>query len=235
MDNKWPRLSRGSLIHRAEEFLTRYILSGEVAPGDYLPTESVLCRKLGIGRSTLRETVGILESKGLVERRHGVGVRVIDRSQQAASGMLQLMIRRRRAPGRDLLEMRRLYEVQAAAWAAERADRGDLLAIESALDAMRAAQTRPTQYAEADLQFHMAVAKAAHNAVLALIVETLRALLRNAILASLKADYRPARSLKFHERVFEAVREHGPAKASRAMSDHLDETEAMLRRVAKNR
>ena len=217
-----------SLVERAGEFLTQYILSGEVAPGDYLPPEHVLCEKLGIARTTLRETLGILESKGLVERRHGVGVRVIDQSQQAASEMLQLMLKRQQPSSRDLVEMRRVYETQGAAWAAERATPEDLAAIQSALAEMRSAHDTVERYAQADLDFHMAVTRAAHNTVLRLIVETIRLLLLDTIIISLKASFRPEETLQYHERVFEAIQTRNPSEASQAMSELLVDTEAMI-------
>ncbi|MEW6355715.1 MAG: FadR/GntR family transcriptional regulator [Planctomycetota bacterium] len=230
MNKTWIHLKNGDLVRRAEEFLIQYILSGEVRPGEYLPPEQTLCAKLGIGRSTLREAVSILQSKGLVERRHGIGVRVIDRSQEAASNMLQLMLKRASASARDLLEMRRLYEVQAAAWAAQRATAEEISAIAAALDRMRAAQSAE-EYAEADLAFHVAIARATHNTALALFVETIRTLLADAILANLRTSFRPGPTLQFHERVFQAITARNAGQASQAMTEHLDDTERMIRQA----
>ena len=231
MESGWAVLKDKPLLQRAEEFLTQYVLSGEVAPGEYLPSEQVLCERLGIGRSTLREALSIMEAKGLVERRHGVGVRVTDRSYQAAASMLDLMLRRNRASQQDLLEMRRLFEGQAAAWAAERATQERVEAIRDALETMRSTQTDLREYARADLNFHLAVAKATSNSVLILMVETIRVLLLDVIVTSLRADYRPEVTLRFHEQVLQAVSEHDPVKAARAMAAHLEDADAMIRRA----
>jgi len=231
MKKKWTQLKNGDLAQQAEEVLTQHIVSGELSPGSYLPPEQELCQKLGIGRSTLREAVSVLQSKGLVERRHGVGVRVIDQSQQAASQMLQLMLRRQRASDGDLLEMRRLYESQAAAWAAERATATDLKTIRATLDGMHAAKDTPEEYARMDLDFHRAVAASTHNEVLRLFVETIRTLLHDAILANLKTDFRPDRTLQYHEQVFDAIQRKDADEASRAMAQHLDDAEEMMDRT----
>ncbi|NOZ22097.1 MAG: FadR family transcriptional regulator [Planctomycetes bacterium] len=164
-----------------------------------------------------------------MERRHGVGVRVIDRSQEAASDMLQLLLKRASTSARDLLEMRRLYEVQAAAWAAAREDDDDLAEIRAALDGMHAAKESPEDYAQKDLEFHLAVARATHNTVLTLFVETIRRLLADAILSNLKAGYRPDKTLQYHERVFDAIRRKNADDARQAMAEHLDDTEQMIR------
>lgn len=230
-DEGWPLLKEGSLVARAEGFLTRYILSGEVQPGNYLPAEHVLCERLGIGRSTLRETMSVLESKGLLERKHGVGVRVIDGSQQAASEILQLMMTRHKTPLAQLLEVRRLYEVQAAAWAAERSVPRDVVRIGRAIERMRAAARSLAAYADADFDFHMAVVTATQNHVLALLLGAIRELLRDAISESLQADFRPERTLAYHEQILTAITHREPEEASRAMTEHLLDTEAMVRRV----
>jgi len=231
MEKGWTVLKDKPLLQRAEEFLTQYILSGEIAPGEYLPSEQVLCERLGIGRSTLREALSIMEAKGLVERRHGVGVRVTDRSYQATASMLDLMLRRDPASQRDLLEMRRLFEQQAAAWAAQRATQEQVEAIRTALEAMRSAQSDLRQYAEADLSFHLAVARATSNSVLVLMVETIRGLLLDVIVTSLQADFRPDVTLRFHEQILQAVSAHDSVGAARAMAAHLEDADEMIRRI----
>lgn len=221
-----------SLTDRTVEALTDYILREGLQPGALLPTEQELCDKLGIGRSTLREAVKVLESRGLVDRQQGVGARVIDGSQLAATQMLQLLFRRRQASAEDLLEVRKLYEIRAAALAAERATSHDLRSIREALDAMRATQASIEEYVEGDLGFHLAIARATHNGVLTLIVETVRPLLRDEIAATLKVDPRPEPRHHYHEKIYTAIEEGDAARAAEAMEQHLRATEEMLRQHA---
>jgi GntR family transcriptional regulator, transcriptional repressor for pyruvate dehydrogenase complex len=218
-----------SLITRAEEYLTEYILGGEVAPGDYLPPEQALSQKLGIGRNTLREAISILQSKGLVERQHGLGLRVIDRSQEAASEMLALLMQRHGAAADDLLEVRRYYEVPAAACAAARATPEDVAAIREALEAMHAPGVTMEQGVDADLAFHLAVARATHNVVLLAIVETIRSLLRDAILFSMKAGFDAEGLHNRHVAIMEAIERRDAERARQAMVVHLGFTERSLR------
>jgi len=221
-------LKAPSLTDRTVEALTDYILREGLQPGALLPTEQELCDKLGIGRSTLREAVKVLESRGLVDRQQGVGARVVDGSQLAASQMLQLLFRRRKASAKELLEVRKLYEIQAAALAAERATSHDLRSIREALDAMRATGTSIEEYVEGDLAFHVAIARATRNSVLALIVETVRPLLRDEIVATLKVDPRPELRHRYHEKIYTAIERGDAAQAAHAMEQHLRATEEML-------
>lgn len=221
-------LKNPSLSSRTVEALTDYIIK-ELRPGELCPTEQALCDRLKIGRSTLREALKVLESRGLIERQQGVGVRVVDGSRQAAVEMLHLLFRRGEASAGDLLEVRKLYEVQAAALAAERATPADLRTIQSALESMRSPQTTHNEYVEGDFQFHFAIARATHNRVLALIVETIRPLLRNEILSTLQIDPRPELRHRYHERIYDAIARKDGRQAAAAMDEHLCATEEMLR------
>lgn len=62
------------LYDRAIDALNELVASGRYQPGDRLPPESELAENLGISRSTLREAVGYLECRGVIYRRHGVGI-----------------------------------------------------------------------------------------------------------------------------------------------------------------
>jgi len=228
VSRSWPDLSQESLAARCEAALTEILLSGQVAPGDYLPPEQELCARFGVGRSTLREAVGTLVAKGLLEKRHGVGIRVVERSTQAAGSMLALLLQRGQVTAAELLEARRMYEVQAARWAAERADDPSRQAIAAALARMSAAGQDREAFADADLAFHLAVATASGNRVLALMVEAIRAPLRDAILASLQDAFEPQTTMAYHAAILDAITAGDGPAAGDAMATHLDDTARKL-------
>jgi len=232
-DPKWTSLKSGALVQQAAEHLTERIVNGELSPGDYLPPEQELCQMLGIGRSTLREAMGILESKGLLERQRGVGVRIIDGILQAASSTLQLVMKWRRISlsSEDLYDVRRLYEIQAAAWAAERATQEEIAALGAACDKLRAAREDIAAFVEADMEFHLALARATHNSAVLLLMETVIGFLKETAVSTLNACFEAPRRIELRQRVFEVIKERNPAKASKAMAAYLDETEAMARRA----
>jgi len=221
-------------VQQAEDRLRRYLLEGSLRPGSCLPPETKLCAQLGVGRSTLREAVRVLETQGFVRRRHGVGVEVIDRCDEAAGEMLALLIERDGAKRDHLIEIRRIVEVQAAAWAANRATREDRAEMRDALDEMSAA-TSPESFALGDLRFHLAIARASHNSVLQAMFSAVRQLLYDEIEASLKTDFRPFMSHEYHSAILDAIDAYDPQGASDAMIDHLKDAERMLRRKAAGR
>jgi DNA-binding FadR family transcriptional regulator len=162
------------------------LLSGNIEPNSYLPSEAELCGKLGVGRTTLREAVKALESGGFVTHRHGKGRQVVDESHRATSDILQLLLKRKNASLRELLEARRIVETQAVALAADRATPRQLEALKSSLTALQSHGTSTKKDIKADLHFHLAIASATGNVLISLIFETIRPFLERTIISCLR-------------------------------------------------
>jgi GntR family transcriptional repressor for pyruvate dehydrogenase complex len=228
---KLRSLKTPSLIDKTLEILTNLIISGEFQQGHYLPTESELCESLGVGRSTLREAVKILESKGLVKRRHGKGIEVVDESKKAASDLLQLLIRRHEVSIKDLLEVRKLIEQKAAALAAARATNQNLDYLQRELQILRSRKRPMDEYLQADLNFHMAIAEATENTVLILITETIRPFIHQTIVECMRVAGNLEWTKPYHGRIYEAIKAKNPQMSAQAMLEHLEGTEELLSRA----
>ena len=218
--NQLDSIKSTSLINRAVETLTDFILRGRLEVGSYLPPEQELCRQLGVGRSTLREALKVLESQGLVKKMHGKGVQVVDESRQAASELFKLLVRRTEAPIDDIIEVRGIYEMESAYLAAQRAEPEDIAEMEKALQLMLSEDTTLEEYVHADLGLHLAIAKATHNQVLVFVMETISPLLIDSIYSTLCADPRPELNWKCHQKLVKAIRNRDPEAAARAMREH---------------
>jgi len=228
----YPSLAGGSRTQQAVAVLTDLITSGQIASGEFLPPEIELCRRLGVSRATVREALRTLETRGLVQSRHGVGVQVSDETAGAVAEAIGLLLRRRGAGPRDMLEVRLMLECQSAALAAERATDGDLAALEAAIEAMHAADMTTAERVDADLDFHIKLAEAAKNEVLAALVHALRGLLRETIAATFEVDSGVDVRIDAHGRVLDAVRAHDGSAAAEAMRVHLLATEELVYRIA---
>jgi GntR family transcriptional repressor for pyruvate dehydrogenase complex len=218
-----------SLIEKTEAVLIEYLLSGNVEPNSYLPSELELCSRLGVGRTTLREAVKALESKGFVKRRHGKGMQVVDESHQAAADILQLLLKRKKASVRELLEVRRIVETQAAALAAERATPEQLGDLRKSLAALQSHGSSTKEDIKADLNFHLAVASATDNVLIRLIFETIRPFLEKTIISCLRVAPKNELTREYHKKMLAAIESRDPRKASAAVLEHLKGTEEMLR------
>lgn len=208
--------------------LMEMIISQRLAPGDFLPSEAVLCQRFDMSRSTVRLALRTLETRGLVETRHGVGVRVTDRTRQAVTDSIELMLLREEATPQDMLEVRLALEGQAASLAAQRATDDDIQALIETIEVMRHPARTIDQIVEADLTFHLRVAETSRNNVLVALVHAIRGLLRDTIASTYLVSDRTEERLRDHSHILEAIASHDVVVAEAAMRDHLHQTERLI-------
>lgn len=152
------------------EALGAEIVGGRYRPGDLLPREAELTETYGVSRTSVREAMKVLAAKGLVEIRQKIGTRVRDPHLWSVfdSDILRWYAVQGKGDEimRDLIELRQILEPAAARLAAGRATMTDLRRIELAhLDMVEHAHDNE-RYAHSDVEFHMAVYGASHNALL---------------------------------------------------------------------
>lgn len=162
---------RTGLIDATVAQLRARITSGDWPVGSRIPPEPALVELLGVGRNTVREAVQSLVHAGLVERRQGSGTYVLSASELAVSMGRQIADARQR----DVIEVRRSLEVEAARLAARRRTAGDVATITHLRDQRAEAYASGAldRMVAADLALHRAIARAARNPVLLSMYENL--------------------------------------------------------------
>lgn len=204
----------------------RLIRTQRLKPGDRLPGEIDLARACGVSRPTIREAMIALEIAGEVEIRSGSGAYVRD-----ASARLSLLLDSGPGPF-ELLRARLLIEGETAAEAAISAQPHDLERIDASLVAMRRAVERGQNTQPADREFHVAIAEAANNFVLAGIVDGLWAGIFSPIFHTLSQrtglHQHQSMTLADHEAVFAAIKKRNASSAREFMRTHLLHVEAIL-------
>jgi GntR family transcriptional regulator, transcriptional repressor for pyruvate dehydrogenase complex len=148
--------------------LREAILSGRIRPGERLPGERQLCERFGVGRPTLREALRSLEATGLIEVRPGKGggSYAATPSEATLGDALAALVNLRGASPEDLAEFRVDFEGENAAWAARRADAGEVAALEAIVAEAEAVGARPgsgRRLARIDVRWHEALARATGN------------------------------------------------------------------------
>lgn len=225
------RSTRPKLSEEVAELLLREIRDRGLTRGARIPSERELTVRLGVGRSTIREVVHGLAILGALETRHGQGTFVLD--PDAGLGVrtrIGAALARARTP--DLFEARRLVEVHAARLAAERRTEGDLSDLIEILDEHAQAIEDRVPTTEHGVHFHVRLAWAAQNEMLARTVECVGELLsrHGPVLESL-AGFREW-DLQEHRAVLTPVRDGEPGPAAERMSEHLDAVVAWHERLA---
>lgn len=218
-----------SLHERIVNDLGLAIVSGRYAPGDVLPhVDDLRATYGGAGRSTIREAVRVLSGKGLVFSRQRVGTMVAPRSEWNAldASVLGWSVAARGAADvwSDLMAVRRILEPEVAAEAAATATPADLARIRDAYDRM-AATYPDVASVQPDLDFHHAIALAAHNDLLSHLVLMLMSPLRVAFEHTIELSPAPEISLARHRAILTAIEAGDPEGARAASVVHLASTE----------
>lgn len=202
------------------------IVSGELHPGDLLPTEADLSQQLGISRPSLREGLRALALKGLVEGRTRRGTTVNDRRQWNVldEDVLRWLSVAPPDPAffMDLLDVRMIVEPAAARLAASRATPEQILAIETAYRGMVAATPHDMETCcRHDLALHELIINATGNQMLVRFAAAIRTALLACVRLASNARESYENSLAEHQAVAVAIRRRNPAEAEQAMRNLL--------------
>lgn len=232
-------LYRPVSTHRLHEGVVQQIvaqiLSGTLAPGDSLPSEPTLAQQFGVSRTVIREAVRILAGKGLVAVKHGSGIQVQPSEQWNHLDPLLLFEQIRLGYDAnlldDLLELRRIVEVEVAALAAERRTPEDLRALHELVDGMRAVLDDPRAYTRLDVAFHDTILLAARNRFLMQTLRPASQALSIGRLISSKQPGGPAASERSHEVILAAIERSDAEQARTAMRLHIVQFEQDIRTV----
>ncbi len=212
------------------------LLAGRLAPGDHLPPERELAAQLGVGRSSVREALRVLEVLGLIRTATGSGPSsgaiVLATPSGGMAALLRLQVAARGFPLEDVVATRLLLEEAMVRAAALRAD-ADVSASHAVLDAMEAGGLAPDEFLALDAQFHLALAQQSGNAVVAAMMAGLRTAIEDYILdASPRIPDWAAtvRRLQAEHRSILAAIEAGDADAAASrVRDHITGYHAQAR------
>jgi GntR family transcriptional regulator, transcriptional repressor for pyruvate dehydrogenase complex len=200
------------------------IVSGELKDGDMLASQDELARILGVSRTSLREALNRLSLMGLVEVRHGSGTFVkTTRPQDFMNSLSSLLIMDQSSAG-ELLQARFYVEAALAALAAVEATDEELDRMRVLLERMENCfvKKEDDDFVDLDAQFHVLVAESSKNRVLMKVLELIREILPQCIRRfHLTFPGSVPTTLKYHQKIYEAIRARDPAAAKQQMEAHI--------------
>lgn len=222
-------IKREPIATQVARRLVEYILAGSIEPGKRMPSERQLAEAFGVGRSIMREALKSLSLIGLVDVRPGDGTYLRHADDTLLPQIIEwgLLMGEQRAL--DLVEARQHIEVSIARLAAERRTEADLADLERALDGMESAGVDYARFVEADVAFHVKLAKTAGNTALRDIHASIQSLLRAWIGRVVVAAGTTSPSFEEHLPIFAAVRDGDPTAAVKAMEAHMAAAAERLR------
>lgn len=237
-------MARRDVSHasRISSDLRRQLTGGAFQAGDRLPSENALAKQYSVSRTVVREAIAILRADGLVQARKGAGVFALEAKREEERPFKDLKTERISSVI-ELLELRTVFEVEAAALAAARRSAAQ---IEAILDAHShigtcLAEGAPTR--DADFGLHLAIAQATQNRRFPEFLQLIRAgiiprgELQGAAPGTRPRDYN-LHLQEEHARIVDAIIEGDVDAAREHMRAHLrgslDRYKALLRSRTSN-
>ncbi|KZE39255.1 GntR family transcriptional regulator [Brevibacillus parabrevis] len=234
------RLAKKNHYEHITEQLKTLILSGELQAGSKLPSTKELSEQFGVGRSTTREALSALKAMGLIEIRQGGHCTVKSTCSPVQSLLPDLQgLRNNRQTILELMEARKSLEVANAAIAASKRDEHDLHALEEILIEMEQHIGNEDIGERTDLLFHLALAKATHNSILAHLFESISKQMEIGIRETRRVEIYSNRSVSEpffleHKAIYEAVKRQDPEASRSRMTEHLLHVEQILLKYLAN-
>lgn len=214
------------------EQVRNMIIDGTLKKGDKLPTERDLAAQLNVSRTSVREALRALEVIGLVESRQGEGNFIRENFQDSLFEPLSMMFLLEESKPKDILELRRIVEVETAALSAQKITNEDIISIMGLVAKMKNTLNEDTN-AELDKEFHYKIAKSSGNLLVVSILNVISTLMDSfikdarGIILSNKDNFQKLN--KQHEDIFNALSSHDPNAASSSMRRHFDFVEGYFK------
>jgi len=232
MSTAWLKPAVQTLTDQVAKAILSRIATGELRPGDKLPSQRELSTTLGVGMSAIREAVQRLQALNVIEAEHGTGMRVRPfRWIPLIYDPSLFLMATQHIGTQDLWEARQVIETQIVKLAIARATPGNLASIHAVLEQ---AGPAPQDFAASQAlnrQFHMAVAHAAQNMVLEDLLDPLLSVQIH--VAQYFNDARSRRTWAIHREIFDVLAARNVAGADDVMRRHFEFKPAVLEEIEK--
>jgi GntR family transcriptional repressor for pyruvate dehydrogenase complex len=218
-------------FEEAADQIAEKVRTGELRTGDRLPGERSLAAQMEISRPTLREAVKVLVDAGVLEVRRGPGGGMYVATDVVPTDLVRHSASLRLAEIAAVLEARRLLEPRVAQLAADRASEEDFAAMERSIEAMRRIveggwhQRHEDRFLQLDVQFHLALARAAGNPTVETLMRIVFRQLEIARDMAMHVPLIPEWTIRIHERTLAALRSGEPEEVDAVMDEHLGQLE----------
>lgn len=212
-------LNKKTLGQQTEDRLMKYILDQPVTIGEKIPNEFALAEIFGVGRSTVREAVKGLVSRGVLEVRRGDGTYVINTSYMENDVLGFGQIKDKYQLALDLFEVRLMIEPEVVTWACKKATKEQIAKAEQLCNEIESLYKQGVDHIYKDIEFHCYLAKLSGN----MVVERLLPVINTAVVTFANITYRSLKNetLTTHREIVNSLKRRDAVGARCAMIMHL--------------
>lgn len=201
------------------------ITSGELKKGDKLPPERELVEKFEVSRTSIREALRALQIIGLIECRQGGGNYIRESFEGNLIEPLSLMFVLQESRKEEILELRKVLEVETVSLAAAKITAEELKELKRIITEMKGKPTEEYNV-RLDSEFHYLIAKASRNyliiSILTAVSSLMDSFIKEAREAILMKDENKETLIEHHEDIYEAIAARDSKKAAKVMGKHMD-------------
>ena len=221
--------------------LEERILSGEIEPGSMLPPEKELAEQLGVGRRAVREALRVLQNKGLVDIRMGVGTIVLRNDMDSYLDTLLVnmssYLQSNRGELEHVLEFREVIEGYALRRLIESRNESAIASLRSTIEAQRQAHrdADPEEYNRHHVAFHRLIVDSIGNPIVSMVYDQVRRLVAERMRVVGRSPEQEGKSIAEHVAIVDAVAAGDSTECDRAMRRHLALARKTLRSDARER
>ncbi|WP_223587967.1 FadR/GntR family transcriptional regulator [Neobacillus bataviensis] len=208
-------VNRNTLAKQVLESIVQLLISGQLKPGDKLPTEMELMEILNVSRPVLREALSSLESLGVITRKTREGT-FFNNKISSHPFTIMLALAYDNLPA--MVEARMALELGLVTMAAEKINEDQLATLKQTIDFI--ANNKDKDYGEADIEFHRTIALSANNPIVEGMIDSL--IVTHVKINSEIKIREPERTIQHHTAIYEALAKRDPFEAFHQMYLHLD-------------
>ena len=229
----YDKTNKKSLGAQTEDELMKYILQEPIKTGEKIPNEFELAEKFGVGRSTIREAVKGLVSRGILEVRRGSGTYVINTNPLENDPLGFGKIEDKYELALELFEVRLMIEPEIAALACKNASEEDLIHLKKLCDETEELYLGGHNHIQKDIEFHTYIARCSKNQV----VEILLPVIHTAVLTFANVTHRLLReeTISSHRAITSAIMQRDSVGARCAMIMHLTYNRQTIMKILQER
>lgn len=208
-----------TLGQQTEDKLMEYILDAQVAVGEKIPNEFELAEIFHVGRSTIREAVKGLVSRGVLEVRRGDGTYVISTVYMENDVLGFGQIKDKYQLALDLFDVRLMIEPEIVTWACRKATKEQIVKLRELCDEVELLYKQGHNHIQKDIEFHSYLAKISGN----MVVERLIPVINTSVVIFANITYRSLmqETLETHRAIVDSIERKDAVGAKCAMNMHL--------------
>lgn len=224
-------ITRQKLSDQVFDRLWEMIVSGDLSPGDAIPSERVLMEKFGVGRPAVREALQALANKGVITISHGERSRVNQLNANIALDQVdevaKLLLSAEPSNLEHLKEVRKILEAGTVRIAAEKATPEDIATLRAIHDRQKASANDPKAFVQADIAFHEAIATMTGNPLLQAVTRAMLSWLFEYYKPLLYWSGRENTTLMEHARLIDHLEARNGDEAANLMRAHLNRSDPL--------